>query len=348
MSAIAERLLPWFDLHGRKHLPWQQDVDGYRVWLSEIMLQQTQVATVVGYFERFVASFPDANALADAELDAVLQHWAGLGYYARARNLHRAAIQVRDQHDGRFPDQLDDLLALPGVGRSTAGAILSLAFGQRAPILDGNVKRVLARLYRVEGWPGRSATLKQLWQLADEQTPTGRCGAYNQAMMDLGATLCRRANPDCAVCPLTDICQARSHGDQADFPRSKPKKPRPLKKTWMILCRAGDSVLMQRRPPVGIWGGLYSLPELADLDQLEAWQQNHLGRTASPQVVEENRLLHRFTHFDLEIALVGLELTEVPARDLVAEDAGYAWVPTGRVADCATPTPVNRILREEL
>ena len=210
VSDFATRLLDWFDEHGRKDLPWQHPKDAYRVWVSEVMLQQTQVQTVIPYFERFMARFPDVITLADAAQDDVLQHWSGLGYYARARNLHRAAQVIRDNHAGEFPRTLDEVIDLPGIGRSTAGAILSLAFGQRHTILDGNVKRVLARHQAVEGWPGRTAVAKQLWEIAEQYTPEENTAAYTQAIMDLGATLCTRSKPACERCPVATDCQALS------------------------------------------------------------------------------------------------------------------------------------------
>ena len=214
MTDFADRLLGWFDVHGRKDLPWQQDPTPYRVWVSEIMLQQTQVRTVIPYYQRFMQAFPDLRALAAAPLDQVLHHWSGLGYYARARNLHRAAQRIRDDHAGRFPEDIEVVMGLPGIGRSTAGAILSLACGQRHAILDGNVKRVLARFHAVEGWPGKTAVLEQLWALAEAATPQRDVAAYNQAMMDLGATLCRRGTPECVRCPLRTDCRACRQGRQ--------------------------------------------------------------------------------------------------------------------------------------
>jgi A/G-specific adenine glycosylase len=212
LTDFAERVLTWFDGHGRKDLPWQEPIDAYRVWVSEIMLQQTQVQTVVPYFERFMQSFPDVLALADAAQDDVLRHWSGLGYYARARNLHRAAGIVRDEHGGAFPETLEAVMALPGIGRSTAGAILSIAFGQRHAILDGNVKRVLARHSGIAGWPGLTSVAKELWAIAERNTPDTRVADYTQAIMDLGATLCTRSNPACERCPVATDCETRTMG----------------------------------------------------------------------------------------------------------------------------------------
>ncbi|MGD1984639.1 MAG: A/G-specific adenine glycosylase, partial [Chromatiaceae bacterium] len=234
---FATRILAWFAQHGRKDLPWQRPTDPYRVWVSEIMLQQTQVGTVVPYFERFMHRFPTLSDLADATLDEVLHHWSGLGYYARARNLHAAARQVMVEHDGRLPTEIDRLQALPGIGRSTAGAVLSLACGQRQVILDGNVKRVLARHHAVDGWPGRTAVAKRLWSIAERLTPVQRVAEYNQAMMDLGATLCTRRRPSCDRCPVNDDCVARRQGDPHDYPGSKPQRRLPERTVRMLMVR---------------------------------------------------------------------------------------------------------------
>ncbi|MGB1141418.1 MAG: A/G-specific adenine glycosylase, partial [Halioglobus sp.] len=265
---FADRVLAWFDTHGRHDLPWQYDTTAYRVWVSEIMLQQTQVKTVIPYFERFMAAFPDVDALAGAPEDEVLHLWTGLGYYARARNLHRAAKQVAFELGGTFPDSIEGLQALPGVGRSTAGAIASIALAQRASILDGNVKRVLARLHRVAGWPGQSAVHNQLWDIAEHYTPTARCADYTQAMMDLGATLCTRSKPACALCPMANDCEANAAGDQTDYPGKKPKKALPVRATHFLVLRNRDGdIWLEKRPAEGIWGGLWCFPEVASLEE---------------------------------------------------------------------------------
>ena len=299
MPDFADRLLGWWDEHGRKDLPWQRPADPYRVWVSEIMLQQTQVTTVVPYFERFLQTFPTVDALANAELDAVLHHWSGLGYYARARNLHSAAKVVRDEHGGEFPDDFDAVASLPGIGRSTAGAILSLACGQRHAILDGNVKRVLSRHRAIEGWPGKTPVQRALWDIAERYTPRRRVAEYTQAIMDLGATLCTRSRPDCERCPVAEDCIARRTNTVGDYPGRKPKKDKPLRTTTMLLATTGDSVYLEKRPASGIWGGLWSLPELGEEDA-SAWSERVLD-VGEPEVESWELLRHSFSHYDLDI-----------------------------------------------
>ncbi len=307
---LAPALLAWWDRHGRRDLPWQQDPTPYRVWVSEIMLQQTQVATVIGYYEAFMAAFPTVSALADASTDEVLHRWSGLGYYARARNLHRAARVVRDGHGGQVPVQFEALAALPGIGRSTAGAILSLAAGQRYPILDGNVKRVLARVFGIEGYPGVTAVGRELWRLAGACTPEARVAHYTQAIMDLGATLCTRRRPACPRCPLRADCAAHRAGMAELLPARKPARARPLKATVLLLCRRTDgAVLLERRPATGIWGGLWGLPETASVDEATPWCEATLGRPpCSVRVWPVVR--HGFSHFDLDMTPVELRVDE--------------------------------------
>ncbi len=305
---FAQNVLNWFDHHGRKDLPWQQNPTPYRVWVSEIMLQQTQVKTVIPYFERFMDAFPTVEALANAPQDEVLHLWTGLGYYARARNLHKAAQRVAGELAGQFPEDIEALCALPGIGRSTAGAILSLATGARASILDGNVKRVLARYHRVDGWPGQSAVHKRLWQIADDYTPTERCAEYTQAMMDLGATVCTRAQPACERCPLAAGCGALKAGDQAAYPGKKPRKTLPVKSTLFLVARSGQGeILLEKRPAQGIWGGLWCFPEVTDV---EAGRQHCLdicGAAPAGLAVLE-RFRHTFSHYHLDITPVVAEL----------------------------------------
>ncbi|MEX2333235.1 MAG: A/G-specific adenine glycosylase, partial [Pseudohongiella sp.] len=297
----TDTVLEWYHQHGRHDLPWQHNTTPYRVWVSEIMLQQTQVSTVIDYYQRFMARFPDVQTLAAAPLDEVLHLWTGLGYYARARNLHKTARTVCDQHAGEFPSDMDTLMTLPGIGRSTAGAILALAMGRRGVILDGNVKRVLCRYHAIQSWSGETRTLARLWQIAEDTTPHKQVAAYTQAMMDLGATLCTRGKPDCQRCPLTSGCQAWRLELTSQLPVSKPRKKLPQKQTYMILYHQDKAaVLLQQRQSTGLWGGLWSLPECSDDEALAAWLQRHGGE----QNEQWPALRHTFSHFHLDITPV--------------------------------------------
>ncbi len=366
-SRLAPALLAWWDLHGRKDLPWQaRDQDGgqhdhqhdhlhdkkrsaarYRVWVSEVMLQQTQVATVKRYYPAFMQAFPDVRALADAPIDEVLHHWSGLGYYARARNLHKAARLVRDQHRGEVPADFDTLHALPGIGRSTAGAILSLAGHQRHPILDGNVKRVLTRVFGVAGYPGDVAVARELWALAEACTPTARVADYTQAIMDLGATLCTRASPDCAACPLSADCVARRDGLAAVLPARKTTRTRPLRAAVVLLCvRRDGAVLLERRPASGLWGGLWGLPEAGSVEAAASWCATTLG---APPVRERVQpvLRHGFTHFDLDMTPVELHLdasTTGPQASRVMEAGRWLWYKVDAPARVGLAAPTARLL----
>ncbi|WP_296808729.1 A/G-specific adenine glycosylase [Thiocapsa sp.] len=339
---FSEAVLGWFDRHGRKDLPWQRDPTPYRVWVSEIMLQQTQVAVVIPYFERFVAQFPTVLDLADASEDRLMALWSGLGYYARARNLHRAAGLIRDLHGGVFPAAIEPLLALPGIGRSTAGAVLSLALDQRHPILDGNVKRVLARAFGVEGWPGQGPVLERLWMLAEQLTPLSRVGAFNQGMMDLGATLCTRRVPACERCPVSERCMARRSGRQGELPTPRPRRSPPERGTLMLLLvdPSGD-ILLERRPKSGIWGGLWSLPEILPGADPRDWCLARLGiLPARVEMIGARR--HTFSHFSLDIRIARVELDSVPAR--VADDVDRRWLNPRDLAALGMPAPVKSIL----
>lgn len=339
---FAERVLAWFDRHGRHDLPWQQHITPYRVWVSEIMLQQTQVATVLGYYPRFMAAFPDVQALAAASEDEVLHLWTGLGYYSRARNLHRAARQVVDHHGGEFPRSVQALAELPGIGRSTAGAIASISMGLRAPILDGNVKRVLARYLAEPGYPGESAVAARLWAAAERLTPMVRVNHYTQAMMDLGATLCTRSKPSCLLCPLASDCRAHALGRERDFPQPKPRKVLPQKYTQMPLLHDGQgAILLYRRPSSGLWGGLWSLPELAPaqpaaLQQLAAQHGLQLG-TRQPLA----RLTHTFSHFQLHIEAALIEA--IPSGACVAE-GDWLWYKLANPPRLGLAAPVKKLL----
>ena len=298
---FQRRLLAWFDQYGRHELPWQSPRTAYRVWVSEIMLQQTQVATVIDYFERFMARFPTLQALADAPQDEVLHLWTGLGYYARARNLHKAAQQVAADHNAQLPvDSLEALMALPGIGRSTAGAIIAQSTGKRAVILDGNVKRSLTRLHAVSGWPGKPAVERKLWALAEVYTPEERVADYTQAMMDFGATLCKRNQPACLQCPFNDVCLAFAEGNVQGYPQSKPKKSLPTRQTLMLILEdAKGRIWLEQRPPSGLWGGLWSLPQFDTQQALNDWLANNAATIQRQSAYPT--FIHTFSHFKLEI-----------------------------------------------
>ena len=296
-APFAQAVLTWYDKFGRKHLPWQQNKTLYGVWLSEVMLQQTQVATVIPYFERFVKTFPNLTALADAPLDEVLHLWTGLGYYARARNLHKAAQVMRDQYSGKFPTEFEQVLALPGVGRSTAGAILSSCLNAPYAILDGNVKRVLSRYCAVNGWPGEKKTEDRLWQLTGEVTPNAQVADFNQAMMDLGAMVCTRSKPKCSLCPLQSNCRANAEQNWQAYPGKKPKKALPERESYFLLLEKDGKVALEQRENAGLWGGLYCFPQFADKEELLAY----LVSNGIQQYQEWTAFRHTFSHFHLDI-----------------------------------------------
>lgn len=338
-KSFATRLLAWSRRHGRHDLPWQKRRTPYRVWVSEIMLQQTQVATVIAYYQRFMARFATLESLADAPQDEVLHLWTSLGYYARARNLQKAAQIIRDEHGGRFPRDIEAVQALPGIGRSTAGAILALATDQRHPILDGNVKRVLTRHGAIPGWPGDKRVEEKLWGLAERYTPQRQVAEYTQAIMDLGATLCTRSQPRCEECPVAADCRARALGKQDKFPASKPRKVLPVRRTRMLMLVAGDSVLLEKRPPAGIWGGLWGFPELGPDADVAAWCRQRFG--AAPRSVNSHaELRHTFSHFHLDIEPLEVRLSAAAA---VAED-GARWQPIGVAPKLGLAAPVKRLL----
>lgn len=340
---FARAVIAWQAQHGRHDLPWQNPATPYRVWVSEIMLQQTQVATVIPYFRRFMARFPTLTALARAELDEALHLWTGLGYYARARHLHQTARRIECDHGGRLPETIDRLLPLPGIGRSTAGAILSLALGQRHPILDGNVKRVLARYHAIAGWPGQTEVQRRLWALAEHHTPSRRAAAYNQGMMDLGASVCTRARPRCEHCPLAPNCAARRLGRQGQFPEPRPAKRKPVRQTRMLLLQQLDRVLLVRRPPTGIWGGLWCPPE-CDLDaDYTAVCRQRFGLRIGPARAWPARR-HTFSHFQLEIHPLH---ARVQAEDAgIMDSPGHLWYNEHSSNRCGLAAPVRRLLQD--
>ncbi len=338
---FQQAVLNWFDLYGRTHLPWQTSISPYRVWVSEIMLQQTQVSTVIPYFERFMQSFPSVEVLAGATEDEVLHHWTGLGYYARARNLHKTAKLISDNLDGDFPDTVEQLSELPGIGRSTAGAICSIAFKKPAAILDGNVKRVLARFAAIEGWPGQSAVHKRLWLEAETYSPLQRVADYTQAMMDLGATLCTRSSPNCEACPISADCIAYSRGQQTDYPGKKPKKKLPVKTTlFLLIHNQQGELLLQKNPPTGLWGGLWVFPQ-CDTDDAIEQACGDLGIEFSQyQLMPKQR--HTFSHFHLDYQPLIIRASKVGTR--VAETDNQVWYNPQKPLSLGMPAPIKALL----
>lgn len=331
-----QRILAWFDEHGRKHLPWQQNITPYRVWVSEIMLQQTQVATVIPYFESFMQRFPDVQSLAAANIDEVLHLWTGLGYYSRARNLHKAAQYVVDEFNGVFPHGQEALTQLPGVGRSTAGAIEAIGNRGVAAILDGNVKRVLARYHAIAGWPGQSHVEKQLWDIAEQYTPRERCAEYTQAMMDMGATLCTRSKPRCTECPLQNDCQAYNQGTPTDYPGKKPKKTLPIRQTTMYIIADPDGhILLKQRPAQGLWGGLWVFPELNSIDEIHT-----LGTVDGYNPLPGLR--HTFSHFHLDINVISVTLANKHPQ--VMDTDGQLWYNYHQPQKIGLAAPVKKLL----
>jgi A/G-specific adenine glycosylase len=335
------QVLAWFDQHGRKDLPWQQPITPYRVWVSEVMLQQTQVTTVIPYFNRFMQSFPDVESLANAPLDDVLQHWAGLGYYARGRNLHKAAGLIVAQ--GRFPQTIEALTALPGIGLSTAGAILSIAFQQSAPILDGNVRRVLARFCGIEGWTGDAKINQKLWEISAFYTPIERVADYTQAMMDLGATLCTRSKPLCLACPVAEFCVAKRDGKTAILPTPKPSKKTPVKTcVFLLLQNNQQQILLEKRPPLGIWGGLWSFPEFADCATARRWCVENKFNLREEKIFPIQR--HTFSHYHLDYTPLLIQCENPENR--VMESNRQLWYKLDSTNILALPAPILRLLQD--
>ena len=341
MQNFATSIINWQKVHGRHSLPWQNTQDPYAIWVSEIMLQQTQVAAVIGYYAKFMARFTSITALANATQDEVLQHWSGLGYYSRARNLHNAAQIIVDNHAGKFPHDLEDILALPGIGRSTAAAISSFAFGKAEPIMDGNVKRVFARNFLVEGWPSLPKIEKQLWALADELMPKTNIIAYTQGLMDLGATICTRSKPKCMLCPLVETCGAYATKRVKELPTSKPRKVIPEKQTTMLILLSDNEVMLEKRPPTGIWGGLWSLPEISMTDIATEVVVTRFGLQTEADNPQEI-IRHAFTHFKLDITPQPLQVIAKPLQAHAANQV--VWLPISEAITAAIPTPVRNIL----
>jgi len=340
-ARFAARLLAWHDEHGRHDLPWQQQISPYRVWVSEIMLQQTQVSTVIPYFQRFMQRFPDIAALAYAPEDEVLHLWTGLGYYARARNLQRSARTVMEQHGGELPADVATLCGLPGIGRSTAGAICAIAHGQRSPILDGNVKRVLTRFFAIDTATESPETQRRLWSIADVLTPGTRSATYTQAIMDLGATLCTRARPACPMCPMREDCGGLRSGNPGNYPVRKARRRVPERNCQMLLIRNRDGeFLLEKRPSPGIWGGLWSFPEIpAEADPVSTCDR--LTGVTPERIGTGPAFRHTFSHFHLDITPVHLELS-VPATQMM-EDQRLIWYKPGE-RTLGLSAPVKRLM----
>jgi A/G-specific adenine glycosylase len=349
-KGFAERLLGWFDVHGRKGLPWQENPTPYRVWVSEVMLQQTQVPTVIPYYGRFMTRFPTLEALAAAPIDEVLHLWTGLGYYARARNLHACARAIVERHGGTFPRKLEEVTALPGIGRSTAGAILALSRGERHPILDGNAKRVLARVFGIAGDPSSAGVLKELWARADACTPPERAAEYTQAIMDLGATLCTRTRPACTVCPMNEGCVAAREGRQAALPGVKQRRERKAREAVLLIAESGTdaelAVLLERRPASGIWGGLWSPPEFPSESDALAWCRRELGTPESSEALAP--IDHAFTHFDLRLNPLRVRCAPAAAAGTggsagVREGDGRLWYALETPPKVGLPQPIHAL-----
>ena len=337
---FSDRLLHWFDRHGRQHLPWQQNITAYRVWVSEIMLQQTQVRTVIAYFKRFMTRFPQVTDLAAASEDKVLHLWTGLGYYARARNLHKTAIIVTERYNAKFPMGLKELASLPGIGRTTAGAIAAIAYHQGATILDANVKRFLTRCFGIEGWPGQASTANILWRIAESLTPTHRVADYTQAMMDMGATLCTRTQPACHRCPFASDCVAYQTRRIGELPAKKPAAPRPVKTTLMLVIEnIGGAVLLHKRPPGGLWGGLWSFPECHE-DALDYMLHNYGIQPGTQRRLGSFR--HTFTHFHLDITPIRvISYRQVPQ---ISESDSQIWYNVKNPLEIGLTGPVTKLL----
>lgn len=344
---FSDAVLAWYHQHGRKHLPWQQSITPYRVWVSEIMLQQTQVATVIPYFERFMERFPSVYDLAAAEQDEVLHLWTGLGYYARGRNLHACAKTIVSDHNGAFPQSIEQLAQLPGIGRSTAAAIASISMNICSPILDGNVKRVLTRCFAIDGWPGERATEQKLWTLAESLTPNHSSREYTQAMMDLGATLCTRSKPSCGLCPLAPQCIALEHSSQTKYPHSKPKKAKPEKHRLLLMIKnsMGEYLLLQR-PQKGIWGGLWSFPEAEDAAQAQQFLTQHFEVHEPLQGEWLAPFRHTFSHYHLHIQPVRYQWPNVQKR-IESDGVAQHWYNPNTPSTLGLAAPVKMLLHHQ-
>jgi A/G-specific adenine glycosylase len=340
-KSFQQAILNWFKRQGRTNLPWQNPITPYRVWISEIMLQQTQVATVIPYFERFMQSFPCIESLANASVDDVLHHWTGLGYYARARNLHKTAQIIAFEYQQQFPDTVEALSALPGIGRSTAGAIRSIGFKKPAAILDGNVKRVLARFSATAGWPGKTAVHNELWEIAEYYSPLKRTEHYTQAMMDLGALVCTRSNPQCDQCPIKPDCKAALRSEQSLFPGKKPKKAIPVRESIFLMLRSSEGeILLQQNPPAGLWGGLWVLPMIDQLSELDALAEGLQLEVKATKFLTQKR--HTFSHFHLDYQVFDIEVLAL--NNKVTENSNVVWYNRNNPLSLGMSAPVKALL----
>jgi A/G-specific adenine glycosylase len=347
MSTFSAKLIRWQKLHGRNNLPWQKTRDPYAIWVSEIMLQQTQVTTVIPYYLRFLQRFPDIGSLASGTVDEVLALWSGLGYYSRGRNLHRAARLIAEDQEGIFPRDLEVIRQLPGVGRSTAAAIAVFAYGERSAILDGNVKRVFARCFGVDGYPGERKNEILLWRKAEELLPEknekNQMGIYTQALMDLGATVCTRGKPKCMACPLRQDCIALRDDRVDGLPAPRPRRPLPEKETVLLMLMKQDKVLMGKRPTTGIWGGLWCLPEIPVSEDAIAYCTRHFGMTVKP-LAHMPPLDHTFTHFRLRIHPQPLQVVSYPATIKTQWQDETIWITLDDALKAAIPAPVRKLI----
>ena len=340
---FSKKILLWFETNGRKDLPWQRKITPYTVWISEIMLQQTQVVTAIPYFNRFINRFPSLDSLAEASMDEVLELWTGLGYYARGRNLHRTAKIIASEYSGILPSNLEELLELPGIGRSTAGAIISIACGGREPILDGNVKRVLMRAHAIKGWVGKKSVEVKLWKLAEKYTPTKRADLYTQAIMDLGATVCTRSKPRCNFCPIENQCIASQQKSQALYPEKKPRKALPRKETvFIIMHTKKKEILLQKRPQKGIWGGLWCFPEISSLDLIEEWR-TELGFDGEITIKKLPEITHIFSHYKLSIEPVVISCIKSKTTNMKKNNC--IWYDKQNPTKIGLPAPIVKLIK---
>lgn len=343
LTTFSDDLLEWAKRHGRHQLPWQNPLTPYRVWVSEIMLQQTQVTTVKAYFIKFMSHFPNLESLANAHIEEVLAVWSGLGYYSRAKNLHKAAKALLEHHDGAFPKTIDALSALPGIGKTTACAISSLSFNQPDAILDGNVKRILCRIYNLHEWPGTAKVQQKLWSLAQSLMPKKDCQQYTQAIMDLGALVCKPKSPLCAQCPVQSWCKSFELGQQATLPIKKPAKPKPTYAIYLLLLfNQKQQLLLEKRPDTGVWAKLWSLPQLNRNQQtndifFQEFKTNLEGLKSIKQ------FKHSFSHYHLDVVLKSIELPESLTKQIVMENR--KWVELSALNGIGTPSIVNKCIK---